>query len=178
LAVSPASGVQVQVKIRPLREADWPPVWVFMKPVIRAGDTYPYAMDMTVDGARKMWLEVPAATYVAEDEQGNILGSYYIKPNQPTLGAHVANCGYMVAEQARGMGIATRMCEHSQEEALQMGYRAMQFNLVVKTNEASVHLWQKLGFFIVGTLPGAFRRAGHDHVDAYIMYKTLVDESA
>jgi L-amino acid N-acyltransferase YncA len=177
LAVSPASGVQVQVKIRPLREADWPAVWTFMKPVIRAGDTYPYAMDMTVNGARKMWLEVPAATYVAEDEQGNILGSYYIKPNQPTLGAHVANCGYMVAEQARGMGIATRMCEHSQEEALQTGYRAMQFNLVVRTNDASVHLWQKLGFAIVGTLPGAFRRAGHDYVDAYIMYKTLVDES-
>ncbi len=170
--------MQAQVSIRPLREADWPAVWAFMKPVIRAGGTYPYAMDMTVDGARKMWIEAPAATYVAADEQGNILGSYYIKPNQPTLGAHVANCGYMVAEQARGLGIATRMCEHSQEQALQMGYRAMQYNLVVKTNEPSVHLWQKLGFAIVGTLPGAFRQAGQGYVDAYIMYKTLLDDSS
>ena len=168
--------MQAMVSIRPLREADWPAVWAFMEPVIRAGDTYPYAMEMTVDGARKMWIEVPAATYVAEDEQGNICGSYYIKPNQPTLGAHVANCGYMVAERARGMGIATRMCEHSQQEALQMGYRAMQYNLVIKTNEASVHLWQKLGFDIVGTLPGAFRHAELGFVDAYIMYKTLVDD--
>jgi L-amino acid N-acyltransferase YncA len=165
--------MHAQVNIRPISDADWPPVWAFMEPVIRAGDTYPYATDMTLNGARKMWIDIPAATYVAEDEQGNILGTYYLKPNQPTLGAHVANCGYMVAERARGMGVATLMCEHSQAEALKMGYRAMQYNLVVKTNEASVHLWQKLGFSIVGTLPGAFNHAEHGFVDAYIMYKTL-----
>ena len=165
--------MDAQVDIRLISEADWPAVWEIMEPVIRAGDTYPYALDMTVNGARQMWIEVPAATYVAEDEQGNILGTYYIKPNQPTLGAHVANCGYMVAERSRGMGIATQMCEHSQDEAVKMGYRAMQYNLVVKTNEPSVHLWQKMGFAIVGTLPGAFRHAEHGFVDAYIMYKEM-----
>ncbi len=115
----------------------------------------------------------PAATYIAENADGNILGTYYIKPNQPTLGAHVANCGYMVAESARGRGVATQMCEHSQDEALRLGYRAMQYNLVVKTNEASVHLWKKMGFTIAGTLPGAFQHAGHGFVDAYVMYKEL-----
>lgn len=168
--------MQAPINIRLIRDTDWPLVWAFMEPVIRAGDTYPYATDMTVDGARKMWIEAPSATYVADDEQGNILGTYYIKPNQPTLGAHVANCGYMVAEQARGMGVATRLCEHSQDEALEMGYRAMQYNLVVKTNEPSVHLWQKMGFAIVGTLPGAFNHAEHGFVDAYVMYKSLVDQ--
>ncbi len=162
------------VNIRLISEADWPAVWQLMEPVIRAGDTYPYAIDMTVDRARQMWVEIPAATYVAEYEQGNILGTYYIKPNQPTLGAHVANCGYMVAARSRGMGIATQMCEHSQDEAVKMGYRAMQYNLVVKTNEPSVHLWQKMGFAIVGNLPGAFRHAEYGFVDAYIMYKELV----
>jgi L-amino acid N-acyltransferase YncA len=170
--------VQSRVNIRPIREGDWPAVWEFMAPVIRAGDTYPYAMDMTVNGARDMWIEVPAATYVAEDAQGHILGTYYIKPNQPTLGAHVANCGYIVAEQARGMGIATQMCEHSQLEAVKAGYRAMQYNLVVTTNEASVHLWQKLGFAIVATLPGAFRHAELGYVDAYIMFKNLIGNSS
>ncbi|TDJ35749.1 MAG: GNAT family N-acetyltransferase [Gammaproteobacteria bacterium] len=163
-----------KVNIRRCSEADWPAVWDIMEPVIRVGDTYPYAMDMTVDGARQMWLEIPAATYVAEDTESNILGTYYLKPNQPTLGAHVANCGYMVAERARGMGIATQMCEHSQDEAIRMGYRAMQYNLVVKTNEASVHLWQKMGFAIVGTLPGASKHSGHNFVDAYVMYKELI----
>lgn len=166
--------MDAQVNIRLISAADWPAVWEFMEPVIRAGDTYPYAIDMTVDGARQMWIEIPAATYVAEDEQGNILGTYYIKPNQPTLGAHVANCGYMVAARSRGMGIASQMCEHSQDLAVKMGYRAMQYNLVVKTNEPSVHLWQKMGFAIVGTLPGAFRHAEYGFVDAYIMYKELV----
>jgi ribosomal protein S18 acetylase RimI-like enzyme len=143
------------MNIRPFDEADWPAVWDFMEPVIRAGE----------------------ATYVAEDTEGNILGTYYIKPNQPTLGAHVANCGYMVAESARGMGVATKMCQHSQDEAVRMGYRAMQYNLVVKTNEPSVHLWQKMGFAIVGSLPGAFKHAEHGFVDAYVMYKELPEQS-
>ena len=162
------------LNIRPYSEPDWSAVWQIMEPVIRAGDTYPYAKEMTDDGARKMWIEIPAATYVTEDADGRILGTYYIKPNQPTLGAHVANCGYMVAESARGRGVATQMCEHSQDEALRLGYRAMQYNLVVKTNEASVHLWQKMGFAITGTLPGAFDHAEHGFVDAYIMYKELL----
>ena len=166
--------MSVNVAIRPIADADWPAVWEFMEPVIRAGDTYPYAMDMTVEGARQMWIDIPAATYVAEDPDENLLGSYYIKPNQPTLGAHVANCGYMVAEQARGTGVATQMCQHSQDEAVRLGYRAMQYNLVVKTNQPSVHLWQKMGFEITGTLPGAFRHAEHGYVDAFIMYKELV----
>jgi RimJ/RimL family protein N-acetyltransferase len=145
-----------------------------MKPVIRAGKTYPYARDMTASGARKMWLEIPQASFVAENGTGDLLGTYYIKPNQPALGAHVANCGYIVGENARGRGVATSMCLHSQEEAVRLGYRAMQYNLVVSTNAASVHLWQKLGFEIVGALPGAFLHAEHGYVDAYVMYKQLV----
>lgn len=163
------------VNIRPLGEADWPAVWKLMEPVIRAGDTYPYAMDMTINGARQMWIDIPEATYVAENADGDIVGTYYLKPNQPTLGAHVANAGYMVAKHARGRGVGAQLCEHSQQEARRLGYRAMQYNLVVKTNEASVHLWQKMGFRIVGALTGAFRHAEHGYVDAYVMYKELVD---
>ena len=166
------------VEIRELCDDDWPSVWSFMEPVIRAGDTYPYAMDMTMDGAREMWLEIPQAAYVAEDATGSIVGTYYLKPNQPTLGAHVANCGYMVAESARGKGVGAQLCRHSQAEALRLGYRAMQYNLVVSTNEPSVHLWQKMGFTIVGTLPGAFLHAEHGFVDAYVMYKQLLDETS
>ena len=170
--------MSTRINIRPISEADWPAVWEIMKPIIRAGDTYPYAMDMTIEGARRMWIDLPEAAYIAEDADGSILGTYYLKPNQPTLGAHVANCGYMVADSARGRGIATQMCKHSQEEAVRLGYRAMQYNLVVKTNEPSVHLWQKMGFTIVGTLPGAFEHAEHGFVDAYVMYKELVRNSS
>ena len=145
-----------------------------MKPVIRAGETYPYARDLTDAAAQKLWLENPEASYVAEDESGQLLGTYYIKPNQPALGAHVANCGYIVSENARGRGVASRMCEHSQAEAVRLGYRAMQYNLVVKTNAASVYLWKKMGFDVAGTLPGAFHHPAHGYVDAFVMYKELL----
>ena len=162
------------IRLREFRENDWPQIWQFMEPIIRAGETYPYALDMTVDQARRMWLDVPESTYVAEDDSGTLLGTFYLKPNQPTLGAHVANCGYMVASQARGRGVATAMCEHSQAEAVRLGYRAMQFNLVVEPNEASVYLWKKLGFSVVGRLPGAFNHPQLGFVDAFIMYKELI----
>ena len=132
-------------------------------------------MDMTVDRARRQWLESTEAVYVACGDDDELLGTYYIEPNQPTLGAHVANCGYMVAADARGRGIATSMCEHSQNEAVRLGYRAMQFNLVVETNAASVYLWNKLGFSVVGRLPGAFQHPQKGFVDAFIMYKLLAD---
>jgi L-amino acid N-acyltransferase YncA len=164
------------VTVREFEERDWPGVWAMMEPNIREGETYPYARDMTEDGARHMWLELTDTVYVAEDRNGEILGTYYLKPNQPTLGAHVANAGYLVSANARGKGVGTLMGEHSQEEALRLGYRAMQFNLVVSTNAPSVRLWQKLGFEIIGTLPGAFLHPIEGYVDAYIMYKVLVDQ--
>lgn len=163
-----------ETRIRQITDAEWPNVWVMMKPVIRAGETYPYARDMTDAGAQEMRLEIPEASDVAEDELGELLGAYYIKPNQPTLGAHVANCGYIVSENARGRGVASRMCEHSQAEAVRLGYRAMQHNLVFKTNAASVYLWKKMGFDVAGTLPGAFQHPVHGYVDAFVMYKELL----
>jgi RimJ/RimL family protein N-acetyltransferase len=162
------------IRIRNFQEADWPEVWSLMEPVIRAGETYPYALYMTDTQAHHMWIDITESAYVAEDEAGQLLGSYYIKPNQPALGAHVANCGYMVAENARGRGVATHMGEHSQQEAVKLNYRAMQFNLVVAANEASVYVWKKLGFEIVGTLRGAFDHKLLGYVDAYVMYKVLV----
>ncbi|MGI9203237.1 MAG: GNAT family N-acetyltransferase [Woeseiaceae bacterium] len=162
------------ITLRRLQKEDWPLVWQFMEPVIRVGQTYPFAMDMTSEEAHAMWVDETESAYVAEDEKGKILGSYYIKPNQPTLGAHVANCGYLVAESARGRGVATTMGEHSLTEAVELGYRAMQFNLVVATNKASVRVWKKLGFDLIGTLPGAFKHNDLGYVDACVFYKVLV----
>lgn len=162
------------ITIAPLTDQHWPAVWAIMKPIVRAGETYPYATDMSEKEAHRMWVEVTHRAYVALDESGGALGSYYIKPNQPTLGAHVANCGYMVGENARGRGVGTQLCEHSQSEAVRLGYRAMQYNLVVKTNEAGYRLWKKMGFETVGVLPGAFRHSSLGYVDAYVMYKCLV----
>jgi ribosomal protein S18 acetylase RimI-like enzyme len=159
--------------IRPLVQSDWPAVWRIIEPVFRAGDTYSFAADITEEEALRAWVEVPAATFVAEDETGTILGSYYLKANQPGRGAHVCNCGYLVGEAARGKGIASALCEHSQQAAVKRGFRAMQYNLVVSTNTGAVRLWKKHGFEIVGTLPEAFLHPSKGYVDAYVMYKKL-----
>ena len=161
-------------EIRNLREADWPTVWPMLRATIETGDTYTFAPHSTEADIRKAWVEAPRATFVACDAGGAILGTYFIKPNQPGLGDHVCNCGYVVAPETRGRGIAAAMCEHSQRVAVEMGFRAMQFNFVVATNEGAVHLWEKMGFATVGRLPGAFRHQSLGFVDALIMFKTLV----
>lgn len=159
--------------IRPLRVDDWPAAWRIMEPVFRSGETYSFDRRISEGEAFRVWVEQPVATFVTEDGAGNLTGTYYIKPNQPGQGAHVCNCGYIVVEAARGRGIASAMCEHSQSEALRLGFRAMQYNLVVSTNSAAVRLWQTHGFDIAGTLPGAFSHPLAGYVDAFIMYKTL-----
>jgi len=161
------------IAIRPLEAKDWAAAWQIIEPVFRAGETYAFAPDITEAEAHKFWVEIPAATFIAEDEQNRILGTYYIKPNQPTLGAHVCNCGYIVAEHARNRGIASEMCQHSQVEAVARGFRAMQYNLVVATNQAAVSLWKKHGFEVTGTLRKAFRHQRLGFVDALVMYKQL-----
>ncbi|MGJ7570445.1 GNAT family N-acetyltransferase [Variovorax sp. RB2P76] len=160
--------------IRLATDADWPALWSFLEPTFRRGDTYTFATDVTEAEVRHAWMTLPAATFVACDDQGAVLGTYVIKPNQPGHGAHVSNCGYVVSEAARGLGVASALCEHSQQEAVRMGFRAMQFNFVVSTNEGAVRLWRKLGFAIVGTLPGAFRHPQRGFVDAFVMFKQLL----
>ena len=161
------------ISINKIEESDWSLIWKILEPVFRSGETYAFSPDISETEAHKVWVENPIATYVAKDNFDNVLGTYFIKPNQPTLGAHVCNCGYIVGESARGKGIASSMCQHSQQAAKQLGFRAMQFNLVVSTNEVAVRLWQKLGFEIIGTLAEAFKHSKYGFVDAFVMYKQL-----
>jgi ribosomal protein S18 acetylase RimI-like enzyme len=158
--------------MRKFEPRDWPSVWQIMEPVFRAGETCAYSPDISEADARKSWIDAHLTVYIAESD-GAILGTYYLKPNQPGLGSHVCNAGYIVSEQARRKGVASLMCEHSQTEAKRMGFRAMQFNLVVSTNETAVRLWQRLGFEIAGRLPGAFKHSKLGFVDAFVMFKQL-----
>ena len=159
--------------IRRYEESDWPSVWEILRDANAGGDTFAFAPETPEAEMRRLWVDGAFRTYVACADEGSILGTYMLKPNQPGLGSHVCNAGYAVASHARGRGIAAAMCEHSQSEAIAAGFRSMQFNIVVATNEPAVHLWRKLGFAIVGTLPGAFRHARLGYVDAFVMFKQL-----
>ncbi len=139
---------------------------------IRDGSTYTLDADMSEVEAMAYWLGPDKETFVAE-EDGVILGTYHMRPNQAGGGRHVCNCGYITSDSATGRGVARRMCQHSLEHARSRGYRAMQFNFVVSTNERAVRLWQSLGFEIVGRLPLAFRHPVCGFVDAFVMYRVL-----
>ncbi|MEW8587355.1 MAG: GNAT family N-acetyltransferase, partial [Candidatus Thiodiazotropha sp.] len=148
-------------------------VWPIIEKVFRAGDSYAFSPGITEQEAFKVWVQIPRETYVATTDDGEVAGTYYIKPNQPGLGSHVCNCGYIVSEAARGRGVASRMCEHSQQVAVEAGFRAMQYNLVVSTNEGAIRLWKKLGFQAIGTLPNAYDSKSAGYIDALVMYKQL-----
>ncbi len=167
-----AISANPEVGIRPFEEADWRDVLGILQQVIRAGETYALDRDMTPQQMHRLWVELPAATYVAIVD-GQIVGTYYLKPNQSGGGRHVANCGYMVSDAARGKGVASTMCLHSQDAARSLGFQAMQYNFVASTNEGAIRLWQKLGFEIVGKLPNAFDHPSRGLVDALVMYKWL-----
>jgi len=160
--------------IRGYEPGDWPDVWAVLEPVFRAGETYAVPRDISSEEARLMWTSAPKRVFVAVDAtDARVLGTYFLRPNAEGPGAHMCNCGYVVASHARGKGVASLMCEHSQAEAISGGFRAMQFNLVVTTNVAAVRLWQALGFTIVGTIPGAFKHPSLGFVDAHVMHKLL-----
>jgi ribosomal protein S18 acetylase RimI-like enzyme len=163
----------MNISIRAASAEDWPRIWAVLEPVFRAGETYSFPRDITPDQARHAWMEIPAKTFVCTNARNEIVGTYILKANQPGQGSHVCNCGYVVSAAARGLGVASSMCQHSQEVALAMGFRSMQFNLVVSTNEGAVRLWKEHGFAIAGTLPEAFRHPTRGYVDAFVMYKHL-----
>jgi L-amino acid N-acyltransferase YncA len=162
----------LMIDIRRAASTDWEDIWPIFHEVVSRGDTYPFDPASDKDSAFQIWMLAPQATYVASEE-GRILGTYYIKPNQPALGSHVCNAGYMVAASARGRGIGRAMCRHSLKEAAQLGFKAMQFNLVVATNIHAVKLWKDMGFETIGTLPAAFNHRKRGLVDAHVMYQLL-----
>jgi ribosomal protein S18 acetylase RimI-like enzyme len=158
--------------IRNANENDRDAIWSILEPVIRAGETYTLPRDMSPEKSLDYWFEDGHEVFVAEDN-GAVLGTYFLRANQKGGGSHVANCGYMTAGHATGRGVARAMCLHSLERARERGFRAMQFNFVVSTNERAVRLWRSLGFEIIGRLPGVFAHPGLGYVDAYLMLRTL-----
>ncbi|MBS0194587.1 MAG: GNAT family N-acetyltransferase [Proteobacteria bacterium] len=158
--------------IREIASGEFDLAWPVFREVIAGGDTYSYPPDLSLADARAMWATSPTRCFVAELD-GGVVGIYMLRPNQPGLGDHVANAGYMVAASARGRGVASAMCEHSLAEARRAGFTAMQFNYVVSSNERAVRLWQRHGFAIVGRVPSAFRHATLGSTDVFIMHRVL-----
>ena len=158
--------------IRPARRADEDDVWRILEPVIRAGETYTLPRDLERAAALDFWFASGHEVFVAVDRD-EAVGTYFLCANQRGGGSHVANCGYITAGGAEHRGVGRAMCAHSLERARTVGFRAIQFNFVVSTNERAVQLWRRFGFEIVGRLPHAFLHPRLGYVDAYVMFLQL-----
>jgi ribosomal protein S18 acetylase RimI-like enzyme len=168
------------MKIRAATEADRDAIWQIFNEVIVSGETYPINPDFGRNDALAYWFQPGAHAYVCERlgsggaQEIQIVGAYTVHPNQSGGGAHVANAAFIVAKEARGRGIGRALGKHCLNQARRLGFRAMQFNFVISTNEPAMKLWQDLGMKIVGTLPGAFRHPEKGYVDVYVMFRSLL----
>lgn len=158
--------------IRPAIASDADAIWTILEPIVRVGETYTLRRDLSRNELLAFWMASGHHVFVAEAD-GRIAGTYFLRANEQGGGAHVANCGYATAVDAQGRGIAGTMCVHSLGQARERGFRGMQFNFVVSTNERAIALWERHGFKIVGTLPGAFAHPTHGFVDAHVMFQSL-----
>lgn len=161
------------VTIREAEQQDYDAIWEILQPVIRDGASYPLDPALDRDGAFAYWFAADKQVFVAQDDQGRVVGTYYLRPNSTGLADHVANAGYMTHPAARGRGVASAMARDSFNRAKAAGYHAMQFNLVVATNEQALRLWQRHGLQVIGRLPEAFRHRARGLVDALVMYRLL-----
>ncbi len=162
------------MRIRDAEPADWPAIWPFFRTITAAGDTYAYPRDLTSEQGREGWmLSAPGRTVVAVDEDGTVLGSAKMNPNQGGGGSHVASASYMVAPEHAGRGIGRALGEHTLAWARAEGYRGMQFNAVVEANVRAVALWRSLGFEVIGTVPEGFRLPDGSYTGLHVMYQAL-----
>lgn len=166
---------EVPIEFRTADDSDWEVIWPIFESTVRAGDTYPYSPQTTEPEGRVIWFgrDEPSRTVYIAESGGEVAASAYLKPNQPGLGDHVANAGWMVGENHRGRGLGRAFANHVVEEARRLGFRGMQFNSVVATNEAAIALWKSMGFEIVGTVPRAFRHPTEGLVAILVMYRDL-----
>ncbi|WP_119300304.1 GNAT family N-acetyltransferase [Dongia deserti] len=161
------------MEIRQFENSDWPQVWPIVREIVRAAETFAYDPAMSEEEARDIWIErSPGQTVVAIDGH-RILGSAKMGPNRPGPGAHIATASFMVAGDARGRGISAALCRFALDWAKEHGFAGMQFNAVADSNRAAIEIYQRLGFRIVGTVPGAFAHPTLGRVGLHIMYCEL-----
>lgn len=174
-ALRPAAGPRTAVEVRAASDGDWPAIWRVLEPVVRTGETYTYPRDMSEDEARAAWTGLPhVQVLVAEDpSDGRVIGTAKYLPNHPGAGSHVANASFVVAGDAAGQGVGRALAEATVDSARTDGFRAMQFNAVVETNERAVRLWQSLGFDILTTVPAAFAHPTAGFVGLHVMHREI-----
>lgn len=161
------------MQIREFTDDDWSQVWPIVRDVVQAEETFPFDPSMTAAQARDIWIEAPPGLTVVASDGDRVLGTAKMGTNRPGPGSHVSTASFMVAANARGLGVGTALCRFALDWARQRGYAGMQFNAVVESNHPAVKLYKRLGFSVVGTVPGAFAHPTLGGVGLQVMYRAL-----
>jgi GNAT superfamily N-acetyltransferase len=159
-----------------IREAtadDWPKIYPFWTRIVAAGETYAYPENLSPDEAAALWLEPPPGYAVVAVDGDRVLGTAKMGPNRPGRGAHIATASFMVDPAYAGRGVGRALGTFVVDWARRAGYHGMQFNAVVETNRAAVHLWRALGFEILTTVPESFDHPTNGRVGLHVMYRKL-----
>jgi GNAT superfamily N-acetyltransferase len=161
------------VQIRTYEERDWHQVWPIIEDIVRKADTFCYDPHQTEEQAHEMWVVSPPGHVVVAVEDHIVLGTANMYPNRPGPGAHIASGNFMVAPGARGQGVGRALGDYLLDWARANGFRGVQFNAVAASNTPAVGLYERLGFTIIGTVPGAFWHPRQGPVGLHIMYHDL-----
>jgi ribosomal protein S18 acetylase RimI-like enzyme len=162
------------MEIRDATDADWPAMWRFMAPIVAAGETYAWDLDMTADEARSIWFPAPPGATLVATEGDAILGTAELQPNHGGPGSHVANASFMVDPAQAGRGAGRALGEAVIARAAREGFRAIVFNAVAESNARAVALWRSLGFTVLATIPEGFDHPVHGRVGLHVMHRPLV----
>jgi GNAT superfamily N-acetyltransferase len=161
------------VEVREFTESDWTQLWPIVREVVEAQESFPYDPSMTEREAHDIWIEHPPGLTVVAVDGNRILGTGKMGTNRPGPGSHISTASFMVAADARGRGVGTALCRFALDWARERGYAGMQFNAVAESNRTAVELYERLGFRVVGTVPGAFEHPTLGRVGLHVMYREL-----
>jgi len=164
------------VLIREATDDDWPAIYPIFDAIVGEGTTYAYPEGLASAEAKSLWMPGPPARTVVAVKDDVVVGTATMGANRPGRGSHIATASFMVDPATRSRGVGRALGNDMLAWAAQQGFRGVQFNAVVETNAGAVHLWQSLGFDIIGTVPGAFRHADGSHVGLHVMFRLLDDE--
>lgn len=154
-------------------DQDWPNIYPFYSLIMASGKTYAFPEQQTLEEARPWWMEPPPGQTVVVIRAGKVVGSAKMGANRPGRGSHVATASFLVDPTEQGRGIGRALGVYVLGWARSAGFKSIQFNAVVESNTAAIHLWQSLGIQIIGTAPAAFDHPEHGLVGLHVMFRHL-----
>lgn len=155
-------------------EKDEEGLYEIFQEVVDSGSQFPYECS-SIEEFHRQFFTPQGQVYVCRSLEEEIIGGFYLKANYSGRSSHIANAAYMIRNSYRGKGIGSLLIKASLQLAKDLGFHAMQFNMVLSQNKLAVKLYERLGFSVIGTLPQAIRNPDGSYQDGYLMHRKLDD---